>query len=476
MQNHGSRILSFSLFVNLILFGAPRLSVPETLTIGRNLETFASVRLSEHAPAAGLTVRITSNDPKKVLFSDAPDKPGQPSITLTVKAQYVETPDFFLQAGSELGTATYSVAAEGYEQASGKAIIGPSGIMLHGPYKAPTFKTTTGAPARITVYSALVDKDGKVITPQPVAGGRSVEIEVRSSDEKVAKLSPSRILIQSGMMSAETQFQPALPGTTTLSLAVPQSFGLTAAAATVAATVDYPGIGLTGDLTIGKDLQTQGIVLLGEPPPAGGLDIELKSSDPKKLLLSTNFDKVGSGSLTVHVPEGQLRASYFIQSLSDSGTVNYTATAKGFRQRAAPVYLAPSGFMVVYWLYGPPDEAEVLRANSGIRDPRPFTASISAKKPAYVSLWPVYLNPETKRGADRTAQRLRAGVSAVVELKNSNPDVAQVTSKVVLKEASEFALAEFKPLAPGQTVISVNTPAGFSAPSNGSTVTAIVKD
>ena len=54
--------------------------------------------------------------------------------------------------------------------------------------------------------------------------------------------------------------------------------------------------------------------------------------------------------------------------------------------------------------------------------------------------------------------------------------MAQVTTKVVLKEASEFALAEFKPLAPGQTVISVNTPAGFSAPSNGSTVTAIVKD
>src|SRR3954453_19516810 len=178
MQNHGSRILSFSLFINLIMFGAPRLSVSETITIGRNLETFTSVRLSEHAPADGLTVTITSEDPKKLLLSETPDKPGQRSITLTVKAQYVETPDFFLQAGSELGTANYSVTAEGYEQASGKAIIGPSGIMFQGPYKAPTFKTTTGASARITVYSALVDKDGKVITPQPVAGGRSVEIEV----------------------------------------------------------------------------------------------------------------------------------------------------------------------------------------------------------------------------------------------------------------------------------------------------------
>ena len=64
----------------------------------------------------------------------------------------------------------------------------------------------------------------------------------------------------------------------------------------------------------------------------------------------------------------------------------------------------------------------------------------------------------------------------MVELKNSNPNVAQVTTKVEVKEGSEFTLAEFKPLTPGQTVISVNTPAGFSAPSNGSTVTAIVKD
>ena len=230
MQNHGSRILSFSLFINLVMFGAPRLSVSETMTIGRNLETFTSVRLSEHAPAAGLTVTITSEDPKKLLLSEPPDKPGQRSITLTVKAQYVETPDFFLQAGSELGTANYSVTAEGYEQASGKAIIGPSGIMFQGPYKAPKFKTTTGASARITVYSALLDSDGKVVTPQPVAGGRSVEIEIRSSDEKVAKLSPARVLIQSGMTAAETQFQPAQPGTTTLSLAVPQTFGLVAAA------------------------------------------------------------------------------------------------------------------------------------------------------------------------------------------------------------------------------------------------------
>jgi hypothetical protein len=132
--------------------------------------------------------------------------------------------------------------------------------------------------------------------------------------------------------------------------------------------------------------------------------------------------------------------------------------------------------MVVYGPYGPPDEAEYLRTVL-VRDPRPFTVSLSdSSRPVQIALWSVYLDPKTLRGADITAQRLRPGVSATLDLKNSNPAVAKVASSVRITGPAPSASSDFVPLSPGQTVISINAPAGFVAPSNATSVTATVKE
>src|SRR5271165_3497948 len=130
--------------------------------------------------------------------------------------------------------------------------------------------------------------------------------------------------------------------------------------ASVAVTVQLPGLGLTGEINVGKDLQTSGVVLLGEASPAGGLDVTLTSDDPKKLVLSASQNQLGSRSITLHIPAGELKAPFYIQGLVDSGDVSYAGSAPGYRTRIAPVTLAPSGVLVVYSPYGPPDEAEVL--------------------------------------------------------------------------------------------------------------------
>ena len=172
---------------------------------------------------------------------------------------------------------------------------------------------------------------------------------------------------------------------------------------------------------------------------------------------------------------GKAQATYYIQGLSDSGEVTYSASAPGYRTRTAPIGLAPSGVMVVYSPYGPPDEAEVLRV-APPHEPRPFTASLSENKPKYLALWTVYLDPKTHRGADITAQPLRAGVAPIVELKTSNPAVGKVAQKVTLKSTMAYAATEFLPLSVGETEISVVTPNGFTTPANATSVTATVKD
>ena len=60
-------------------------------------------------------------------------------------------------------------------------------------------------------------------------------------------------------------------------------------------------------------------------------------------------------------------------------------------------------------------------------------------------------------------------------LANTNPAVAKFPAQVILNGPAEWAMVEFVPMTEGQTVISVDTPAGFTTPSNAITVAATVK-
>jgi hypothetical protein len=387
-----------------------------------------------------------------------------------VNAHYVETPDFCVQGFAENGTATYTATAPGFGTIKGNVKLAKSAIVMIGPLKQPSFNSTPGEVSKITLFSVYVDAADNVVQ-QAVAGGMSAKVDITSSDEKVGATVSPTVTINPGESSAATQFKPAGVGTTTLAMKVPHGFITSPKMATITAVIDLPGLGLLGDINLGKDLQVSGDVLLGQAAPEGGLTVTLTSEDPKKLVLSTKAEELGSKTITLHVPAGQVRAHYFVQALSESGTINYTATAPGYRKRVAPVYLAPSGIMVVYKPYGPPDRAEVQRDT---RDIRPFTTSLSNTKPVQLSLWVVYLDRDTHRGADITVQSLRAGATATVELKSSNPDVAKVPSTITIPSLRQEIDVDFTPLSEGHTVISVNAPAGFTAPTNAVTVAATI--
>jgi hypothetical protein len=183
--------------------------------------------------------------------------------------------------------------------------------------------------------------------------------------------------------------------------------------------------------------------------------------------LSHSADETGSGSIAIHVPAGATSASYYLQGLADSETVSYTGTAPGYRSRVAPVFLAPSAVLIGYSAYG--------FGSRSFKFP-PFTVSLSDRKAVYVALWTAYLDPTTRRGEDRTTEKLRPGVALTVDLKSSNPSVAKVASPVTMTGASDHFVTEFTALSVGQAVISVVTPSGFATPANASSVTALVKE
>jgi hypothetical protein len=463
----------FSAFATCLICSGAEL-VTMNVTAGRNLQTFATITLKEPAPEGGLELTVRSSDSQKVLLSKSPDDPGSALITLKVAGKYRESPEFWVQALADSGSVLYTASAPGFSAASGTVTLAPSGIVLMGPFRAPKFPTTTGAePSRLTAYSALLNSSFQFVDQQLVAGGLTVNFDVRSSNTAVGTIANSPLTISGGSSSATTEFLPSGAGETILSVAAPPGFSTPAQLAAITAVVSAPGIAVSDQIAIGQDLQVGGLISLGEAAPADGLDVTLMSADPKRLLLSTSATEIGSKSISIKIPAGGSSATYYLQALGGSGIVTYTATASGFRSRTGTIGLTPSGVVIAPKEYGPPDEAELHRKEEK-EVPRGFVASVSKSGTVPLVVWTVQLDPTTLRGADVTVQPLRAGRSVTVEVKCDNPAVGKVVSPVTIVAASEHAVTDFTPTSEGSAVITALIPKGFTRPSNSTSVPAIV--
>jgi hypothetical protein len=446
------------------------------VTVGRNLEMYTSVRLPQPAPESGVQLTLTSDDPSRLLLSAAPDKAGSATISLKVRPHLSETPEFWVQGLADSGEATYTISGPGIDIGKGTVKLAPSAILILGPSKLPVYPTTPhGNMIRVTVVSAALDSSKKVVEEQSVAGGLQLEVDLANSNPQAGTLVASKLTLEGGSSTARTSFQPAAEGDSALAPLQPKGFTAPAEYAKVTVSVAKPGLSIVGDLYLGKDLQMTGVLCLGEPAPAGGLKVTLTSANNAKLLVSAREDELGSASVTMTVPAGDLTAQYFLQALSDSGEVTYEASAPGFKTRTARMGLAQSAVLVASERYGPPDESAVRR-KGGVDIPREFFASLADAKahPVLVGIWTAHIDPSSERVADITVQALRPGVNVRVSLKSSNPAVATVESPLTIKSGASHVVSRFTPVGEGKTIISINTPEGFGTPKNATSVPATV--
>ena len=203
------------------------------------------------------------------------------------------------------------------------------------------------------------------------------------------------------------------------------------------------------------------------------MNVTLTSDDPGRLLLSTSQTAVGSRSITIVIPPAGYSARYYLQALGDSGTVTYTATAKGFRSRTGMVSFAPSGIVLTPIWQGPPDEAHVLRDQPPESNYK-FSVSLSKSTPMKLVVWTAQLDPVTHRSADITVQPLRAGRSLTIPMTNSNPAVGKTAANVTIPGGSDHVIADFTAMREGSTEISVMTPKDFTPSANSTTVIGLV--
>jgi hypothetical protein len=459
-----------------MLSAANSVSLPD-VDIGRNLQTSATLTFAEAAPEAGLEITIASEDPARLLLARMPDQPGEKSLVLKIRHGWRQTPEFWLQGLADSGVVRYTASEPSLGKFTGTVRLYPAGIIIAGPYRGASFSTTPrAAPSGVSLQSVRLDASHKVAEPQYVAGGRSVKVQVRTSDSATGKVEPAEVEIPGGSASAITAFYPAGPGKVTIEPATPPEFTKPAEFATIAAVVNLPGIMLADDGTmIGENLQTQITVGLGEHAPEEGINVRVASSDPSRLLIALSATEAGKGEIDVHIPAGKVNAPVYLQSLARSGVVKCIASAPGYRSRASEIHLTPSGVVLMYKPYGPPDEAEVLRETH--TEPSPTTTlymSLAKTKKVPLNVWTVRLDPTTLRSADITVQPLRGGHSLEVRVQASNPEVGTVLSPVKIDAGAEAGVTDFIPAAPGKSVVSVITPDGFMKSANSTSVTAVI--
>ncbi|MCC7307210.1 MAG: hypothetical protein IT173_06580, partial [Acidobacteria bacterium] len=225
----------------------------------------------------------------------------------------------------------------------------------------------------------------------------------------------------------------------------------------ITATVTAPNISV-GSPTVGKDLQTgvNGTAILGAPAPVGGITLTITVADPTKAVLSTSATVAGGPSLTFNIAAGSNSVpTYYVQALTDTGTVQYTASAPGYNSDTGTITLTPSGFI--------------------INTPSNFSTTVGAANTTLViqpaRLDPFFLNYQG-------AQQLRPGIGPVnVNVISSNPAVGTIMISPVVFNGADFPNTRdtaFDPVAVGSSVISVQGPAGFQIASNNNHITATV--
>ena len=419
--------------------------VAANTTVGQNLQTAIRVTLNSPAPVGGLPLTIASSDSSKVLFSSSATAVGLASITLNVQAGRNNSQDFFVQGLQSGGAVNYTATGPGYGTAGGTITLTPSGFVIMSPFgRGADFFTTTGAQnSDLSVVAARLDASLNFIETQPIRGGFSVSVGVTSGNTAVGTITASPLSITGPNNTGNTQFDPSTAGVSLISAVQPSGFNTPSGGASVNATVRLPQISVN-TVTVGKNLQTIGTLLLGQPAPLGGTQVTL-TSNSAQLLLSGSQTVAGTNQLVITVPQNQSSAFFVVQGFADSGTATYSVTSPGYVSTSGNVTHAPSG-IIISSLFGA-GQPLTTTLNGGSQ---PITASTAL------------LDSST---AFVATQPLAAGLSLSVSMSSDTTSVGTVPATATITGGSSDATVQFTPASVGNTVLRVTQPAGYTLPS-----------
>lgn len=455
----------------IVKISTPILIVPN-VTIGKDLQVQLGVAFGiPPSTDADFAVTISTSDPSRLLVSKNANEQGSESITLSAGAL------FFLQALDSAGTVQYTVSAPGYVTRTATVSLVPSGFIVQclppgyveacresfaTPGFIDGFTTTTISPnTAVMVYAVFLDPATlKASGIETLRGGLSdFAVEVTSSNPAVGTVTTPSLTFKSAYSQGEAEFHPISSGTTILTASTPPGFS-TPANASITVSVTLPGLVLRNVVPLGKDLQSQAQLAVNTAVGSNlNAIVTITSEDPSRLAVSPSASQPGGANMTVPLQGFQAsQASFWVQALSDSGTVRLRASAAGFVDATVAVTLVPSGFFM-------------QTPGGGALD---FTTT-TLSPDSTITIRPTPLDPGSLMPIAFTGSRRAGAASVQLTLTSSDSNVGTVTPSVTFNAGDSGQQAQFHPLAVGYTQLTLSIPQGFSTPSTGlrSTVTVV---
>ena len=428
---------------------APSITVNDA-SLGKDLQIQGSGSLGAQAPAGGLTITVTSQNPGAVILSTSSTVVGSASVTLQASAGSSAVPNFFIQALAGAGTAQLTVSAPGYATETATVTLFPSGFIINSPGNFST--NSFAANTAVQIASARLTQTLQWSANQALRAGVSVDVDVVSSSTTVGTITASPVHFANSAGTVSTAFDPAQSGTSTISVTAPTGFSTPTTFQQIVATVSAPNLTInTTSILVGRDLQTTQFTLTLENAPPGPVDVTIQASSAGVVGLSKTGTEVGSNSLVFNGVTTTNVGSFVVQGLA-LGAVTLTAHANGYDDATATATVHPSGFIV--------------------NSPGNFSTNTFATN-TNIQISSARLTPGTLGWAQN--QPLRAGVTASVQVTSSDPTVGIITaSPLTIAAGNSLASTTFDPLSSGTTTIAVVTPTGWDTATTFRQITATV--
>ena len=402
--------------------------------IGKDLQMAAQASADAPFPA-GLSARITSLDPTKLLVSRSPDGQGMASVIAPVAGL---SGHFWLQALVSEGTASYRVEAEGFEPATATVKFVPSGVVFSGNQQNPTRLTTSSPPTALALGIVPLAGSQWYVGSQELRGGFELSVQVVSSRPEVVAVTNSPVMLRRSEQ-ANAMVRATAPGSATVSILPPAGYVAPAAGTSIDFVVSAAQLRLMpATIDVGRSLQAP-IQVLGDIRTNESLEITVRSSDAARLAVSPNERAAGSGSATFR----GVSSTFWVQALAAEGMATITVSAPGFEPARLTVNLRPSGF--------------------AFQNPTGSITITSVSPPRRMTVAPAWLQTGTLEFGE--FQQLAPMPAALqLTLANSDPRVGTLSQNTIGYTPLASNETEFRPLALGRTIVAIQPPAGFSTP------------
>lgn len=410
--------------------------------LGKDL--VASVQFNIPQTLYGLSspaiLNIESGDPSKVLLSRAPDQPGQPSVSLPISGMSYYS-SVTLHALQGEGLVTLRISGPGFSPSTSQVLLTSAAVTTNFDANGKITSDLGANPPQFALYArtnpaALPSGFTMSSYNETVRPGARITMDIISSDPSVAQPDPQNVAFEAGVYGKTVSINAVAPGSTSIQV-VPQP-GVVALPPlnAIPVTISQPAIKIDGGMTVGKDLAwEQGLVSSNSRPlPA---TVRVESSDPARLLVSTDCNTPGQASVLI-AGQGYGRSTFCLQGLADEGNVSIRTSASGYRTADTPIQLTPVtaifGSAIPTLIAGQEVSGQVIMA----------------------------VLPESGYAYSQ-AGKLRPGAAPTVELTSTNPGIAEVKQSPVVFGPDGRATFLVRGIQAGKTTLRL------AAPSNGKT-------